>query len=131
MEKPAPRGYNGHAGSSPLLRAAQGHCGQTEDAAELSDGARVEDLFARYGERYPELAAFRGSVVASINQTFADWRSPLAAGDEVAFLPPVSGGGETSGVALAEDLSSWCACRFASRRSWRTEGARRWRCTGV
>lgn len=61
--------------------------GQTEDAAELGDGARVEDLFARYGERYPELVAFRGSVVASINQTFADWRSPLSAGDEVAFLP--------------------------------------------
>ena len=68
------------------------------------DGARVEDLFARYGERYPELAAFRGSVVASVNQNFADWRSPLAAGDEVAFLPPVSGGSETSGVALVQDL---------------------------
>ena len=62
--------------------------GRGEDEAEVGDGARIEDLYARYGERYPELAAFRSSVVASINQTFADWRSPLAAGDEVAFLPP-------------------------------------------
>jgi molybdopterin synthase catalytic subunit len=72
--------------------------GRAEDAAELGEGARVEDLFARYGQRYPELARFRSSVVASVNQALADWRSPLAAGDEVAFLPPVSGGSEAAGV---------------------------------
>jgi len=73
--------------------------GRSEDRAELPDGARLEELFANYGARYPELAGFRGSVVASINQVFADWRSPLAAGDEVAFLPPVSGGAEASRAA--------------------------------
>jgi len=72
--------------------------GRAEDAAELGEGARVEDLFARYGQRYPELAQFRSSVAASVNQAFADWRSPLAAGDEVAFLPPVSGGSEAASV---------------------------------
>jgi molybdopterin converting factor subunit 1 len=66
--------------------------GRAEDEAELSEGARVEDLFARYGNRFPRLAEFRASVVASVNQEFAEWRAPLAAGDEVAFLPPVSGG---------------------------------------
>src|SRR5882762_6249535 len=66
--------------------------GESEEQAELSDGARVEDLFARYGQQFPELAKFRSSVVASVNQTFAEWRAPLANGDEVAFLPPVSGG---------------------------------------
>ena len=68
--------------------------GRAEETAELSVGARVEDLFARYGKLFPELAAFRSSVVASVNQEFAEWRAPLAAGDEVAFLPPVSGGQE-------------------------------------
>jgi molybdopterin converting factor subunit 1 len=72
--------------------------GLAEDAAELGEAARVEDLFARYSQRYPELARFRSSVVASVNQAFADWRSPLAAGDEVAFLPPVSGGSEAAGL---------------------------------
>lgn len=72
--------------------------GRAEDAAELGEGALVEDLFARYGQRYPELARFRSSVVASVNEAFADWRSPLAAGDEVAFLPPVSGGSEAAGL---------------------------------
>ena len=68
--------------------------GRAEDHAELVEGARLEDLFAGYGQRYPRLASFRHSVVASVNQSFADWASPLASGDEVAFLPPVSGGAE-------------------------------------
>ena len=105
MEKRTPHRYNGGMRVRVLFFGRlKDIVGQTEDAAELGDGARVEDLYARYGERYPELAAFRGSVVASINQTFADWRSPLAAGDEVAFLPPVSGGSETTRVALVQDL---------------------------
>jgi molybdopterin synthase catalytic subunit len=72
--------------------------GFAEDAAELAEGGRVEDLFTRYGNRFPDLARFRNSVVASINQDFADWRSPLKAGDEVAFLPPVSGGSDAAVV---------------------------------
>jgi molybdopterin synthase catalytic subunit len=70
--------------------------GRAEEQAELSEGARVEDLFTRYGNRFPEFARFRPSVVASVNQEFADWRAPLSAGDEVAFLPPVSGGASAS-----------------------------------
>lgn len=66
--------------------------GCAEDWAELHDGSVVEDLFARYGRQFPALAEFRASLVASVNEEFADWRLPLRAGDEVAFLPPVSGG---------------------------------------
>lgn len=66
--------------------------GLAEDDAELSEGSRVEDLFERYRNRFPELAEFRPSVAASINQEYAAWRAPLAPDDEVAFLPPVSGG---------------------------------------
>jgi len=66
--------------------------GAAQDDAELSEGARVEDLFARYGRRFPRLAEFRDSIAASVNQEYTEWRAPLKAGDEVAFLPPVSGG---------------------------------------
>ena len=66
--------------------------GRSQEEAELSEGARVEDLFTRYGNRYPELGRFRSSVVPSVNQEFAEWGAPLSGGDEVAFLPPVSGG---------------------------------------
>lgn len=75
--------------------------GVAEDVAELSEGARVEDLFERYGRRYPRLAEFRPSIAASVNQEYAGWRVPLASGDEVAFLPPVSGGQQ---AAVADDI---------------------------
>ena len=66
--------------------------GRTEDFAELPDGSPIEALFSRYGANHPELARFRPSLVASRNQEFASWSTPLHSGDEVAFLPPVSGG---------------------------------------
>lgn len=75
--------------------------GVAQEDTELSDGARVEDLFERYGRRFPKLAEFRASIAASVNQEYSGWRAPLATGDEVAFLPPVSGGQQT---AVAEDI---------------------------
>jgi MoaE-MoaD fusion protein len=75
--------------------------GLAEDTAELSDGARVEDLFARYGNKFPELAHFRPSVAAAVNQEYAEWRVLLKNNDEVAFLPPVSGGEDVASDAAA------------------------------
>lgn len=66
--------------------------GVGEEEMELPDGSPIELLFSRYGARHPELARFRASLGASRNQEFAAWSTPLHAGDEVAFLPPVSGG---------------------------------------
>lgn len=66
--------------------------GAAEDEAQVPDGARVEDVFNQYGSKHPELAGFRESAAAAVNQQFAEWGAALAAGDEVAFLPPVSGG---------------------------------------
>jgi len=75
--------------------------GRAEDEVNLHEGARVSDLFASYGNRFPKLSEFQPSVVASVNQEFAEWRAPLASGDEVAFLPPVSGGERAE---VSEDL---------------------------
>jgi MoaE-MoaD fusion protein len=75
--------------------------GVSQEDAELSEGARVEDLYERYTRRFPRLAEFRPSVAASVNQEYAEWRASLAAGDEVAFLPPVSGGQQT---AISDDI---------------------------
>ena len=66
--------------------------GSGEEFAELTGDARIEDLFAGLVARRPELARFRASLVASRNQEFAAWNTPLQPGDEIAFLPPVSGG---------------------------------------
>jgi MoaE-MoaD fusion protein len=66
--------------------------GMPEESADLSEGARLEDVFERYARRFPKFAEFRPSIAASVNQEYADAKAVLANGDEVAFLPPVSGG---------------------------------------
>jgi molybdopterin converting factor subunit 1 len=66
--------------------------GRAEDLAETPDASTIEELFALYTVQYGDLANYRSSVVASCNQEFAAWDTRLHAGDEVAFLPPVSGG---------------------------------------
>ena len=66
--------------------------GRSEEDVEIREDERLEDVFARYGARHPEVGQLRGSVVASVNQEFAPWGARLRNGDEVAFLPPVSGG---------------------------------------
>jgi molybdopterin converting factor subunit 1 len=66
--------------------------GRSEDSAEIADGASIEQLFGSFTDQHPGLTQFRTSLVASRNQEFAAWSTPLHAGDEVAFLPPVSGG---------------------------------------
>lgn len=66
--------------------------GAAEQTVEVTPGSRIEDLFAILVTRRPEFASYRSSVVASRNQEFVAWSTPLDSGDEVAFLPPVSGG---------------------------------------
>jgi molybdopterin converting factor subunit 1 len=66
--------------------------GRAEESVELAAGSRIEDLFAQFVSRWPELARYRASLVASRNQEFAAWDIALDSGDEIAFLPPVSGG---------------------------------------
>jgi molybdopterin converting factor subunit 1 len=66
--------------------------GVAEEFVELAAGSRIEDLFAAFVARRHEFARYRGSVVASRNQEFAAWSTSLHSGDEIAFLPPVSGG---------------------------------------
>ena len=66
--------------------------GLSEENGEISEGATLDDLLERYIQRYPQLAGFRASLVASRNREFAAWDTRIAGGDEIAFLPPVSGG---------------------------------------
>ena len=66
--------------------------GAAEHSFDIAEGASVEELFTRYADRHPELVPYRNSLVATRNQEFTPWSTSLHAGDEVAFLPPVSGG---------------------------------------
>ncbi len=66
--------------------------GHGQESMEIAVGSSIEDLFVECVARYPELGAHRAAMAVSRNREFAAWTTPLEAGDEVAFLPPVSGG---------------------------------------
>ena len=59
---------------------------------ELPDGATVDDAWSELQSRYPPLQPHRPYARAARNATYAAWDEPVAEGDVVAFLPPVSGG---------------------------------------
>jgi molybdopterin synthase catalytic subunit len=66
--------------------------GVREDALEIAEGGRLGQVFEHYAARFPRLGAMSGSIVLALNQQFSPPSAPLAEGDEVALLPPVSGG---------------------------------------
>jgi molybdopterin converting factor subunit 1 len=66
--------------------------GRNEIELELAEGATPEDVWRRLATDYPALAARRPSLAAAVNRSYAAFDTRLAAGDEVAFIPPVSGG---------------------------------------
>jgi molybdopterin converting factor subunit 1 len=66
--------------------------GREEEQIELADGQALGDLRRRYESRFPKLAGMAGSLLIAVNQEVRGGSWPLADGDEVAFLPPVSGG---------------------------------------
>ncbi len=70
------------------LRELAGH--ETE-ALQLPAGSRLEDVYDHLRAKHPTLPP-RESVRAALNQEFADWTSAVKDGDEIAFIPPVSGG---------------------------------------
>lgn len=74
--------------------------GAAEDRVELPEGASVEDLLAHYRKRFPRWAEFRPSLAVAVNQEYADGGARLRGGDEVALLPPVSGGAQDPSTPL-------------------------------
>jgi molybdopterin synthase catalytic subunit len=59
---------------------------------ELPDGADVEAAWVALADRYPVLAPGRSSVRFARNGDYAEPTTTLSDGDEVAMIPPVSGG---------------------------------------
>jgi molybdopterin synthase sulfur carrier subunit len=66
--------------------------GGPEVRLEVPDGAYVRDAWAALSARHPELGAYERSISCAVNEDYARMTAALRDGDEVAFLPPVSGG---------------------------------------
>jgi molybdopterin synthase catalytic subunit len=70
--------------------------GEREVALEVPDGADVEAAWSALVARHPVLAPGRPSLRFARNGEYADPTTVLSDGDEVAMIPPVSGGGDAS-----------------------------------
>lgn len=74
---------------------------------ELPDGAAVHDALVAITERHPRLGG-GGRILTARNREYVDAGALLADGDELALIPPVSGGAEAPGrriLVTAEQLS--------------------------
>ena len=65
---------------------------RTETEIDLRDGAAVADLWNELRRAFPSLDEVGASLRFAVNQEYVDEEHRLADGDEVAVIPPVSGG---------------------------------------
>lgn len=66
--------------------------GRRELAISLEAGATVETAFAAIAAAHPNVAKMRDTLRFAVNREFAEASSILTDGDELALIPPVSGG---------------------------------------
>ncbi len=66
--------------------------GLSEQDLELPEDARLETVFDHYASQCPRLREMSDSIVLARNEEFAARDGALTDGDEVALMPPVSGG---------------------------------------
>ena len=66
--------------------------GAGELAREAPAGATVGAVWHALVTDFPELSAYERSISCAVNADYSRFNAAVADGDEVAFLPPVSGG---------------------------------------
>ncbi len=66
--------------------------GQGEIVREIPHEATVATVWQGLVRDFPAFAPYEPSLSCAVNAEYARFRTPIGDGDEVAFLPPVSGG---------------------------------------
>ncbi len=72
--------------------ALSDHLGSRPLEMNFATGSRVSDLIARVGREYPAAQSQLPHCMTAVNREYVETEHVLADGDEVALLPPVSGG---------------------------------------
>lgn len=72
--------------------------GKSTAMLDLPEAGSVRDVIARYEIDVPALKPYLSSVALAVNQQYASLETRLKPDDEVALLPPVSGGADTPAV---------------------------------
>lgn len=68
--------------------------GDAELTREVPEGSTAQDAWNALARDYPAVAEYARSASCAVNESYARWTTMLNDGDEVAFLPPVSGGSQ-------------------------------------
>ena len=71
--------------------------GKSGESLELREGALLRDALAHYVAADPRFEKSVGSLAVAVNQQYSAADTKLHEGDEIAFLPPVSGGAGDAG----------------------------------
>ncbi len=66
--------------------------GTETEALQVPPGANLGEVYDVLRRKHPALEADRKAVRGAINRELSDWSAIVSDGDEVAFIPPVSGG---------------------------------------
>ena len=77
--------------------------GASEDRLDVPDGTLLRSVFDHYAARFPRLREMAGSIVLARNHEFCEPAATIADGDEIALLPPVSGGADAYTHEVAEN----------------------------
>jgi molybdopterin converting factor subunit 1 len=80
--------------------------GTAELTRELDGPTTVGELWGALRREHPALAGFRGAVAFAVNQEYVDSKTTLQDNDEVAFIPPVSGGSSTTSCLKSSNTQS-------------------------
>ncbi|MBI2862237.1 MAG: MoaD/ThiS family protein [Chloroflexi bacterium] len=75
-----------------LFAAYREAVGRGDLEVEVPDGQSIRDLWQSLQKQYPKLAAFTHITRFALNRELAEPGARLSPEDEIAFLPPVSGG---------------------------------------
>jgi molybdopterin converting factor subunit 1 len=75
-----------------LFAAHRQLLGRRELELEVAEGATVGQVWKELQAQQPRLADLSNTLVAAVNHEYAPLNRRVAEGDEVAFIPPVSGG---------------------------------------
>ena len=66
--------------------------GRPELELDLPEGATPEDVWREIASAHPAVAGRRPRLTAAVNRRYSAFDAVLGNGDEVVFVPPVSGG---------------------------------------
>ena len=75
--------------------------GMRETEVDVGEGLRVSDVFATLVERWPEMRDLEPSLLYAVNAEYVPPDHPVRPGDELALIPPVSGGATHRSLLIA------------------------------